>query len=508
MRGNNLGVCKLLARLALLVAIGLPSLANAAGSCTASTLAELKGCAASLGSYDSISLTADIACSGASCCGNNNAPLIDIQRLSNKTLFGNNHRITRGDNQRVCPALLIHDSQNIRIQEVVFDEDAADAPCEVTDDCPNTIRVSDATDVSLSSIDVVSGKAYVIYAWHVDGMELRDSLLINSGIIGFYVGHKDYGNSTRVKVLNSTFVETRTNAIAIEGVTGSQADDNQIVGNRLVGNHWHGLWTAPTGVYPGGQMLIAMADHLVIRDNIIGDGFCENCERHAVTGIELGMPNRPDSLQHIELTNNLVYNNHENSLYLNQGAKADATIRIVGNRLVNNGAAPAVSGAYFASNALLPTRAFLGWETAPTDWTSWQLCAAGSQVVRWCPGSGEAMDGQCALRMINQGASCSDSWRGVWTQGLYRAVGPGVKVYLSSWSRNGSSWTGMTCLVYQNSSHGELGQTCQNLSTEAVWRYGADPLIEATTPAGTAYVAVKFGATSGIVDVDNLRLTW
>lgn len=482
-------------------------------TCNANSVASLKSCVQNIVNYDEISITTNITCNGADCCGTNYAPFLDIiNGKNNKTIRGNGYTITRRDNQRLCNALRLVNINNITISNLNFDEDSADGPCAVGDSCKETIYLYNADSITMDNVKVKNGKAYVVYVWGSDYFTFRNSQITNAGIIGLYVGHIDYAPSRYLSVTGSLFADTRTNAIAIEGVTGMNANDNIISGNTFLRNHYYGLWNDCGGICGGGQIYIAMADHLLVQNNTIGDGFCRNCIQHAVFGFELGYPGRAYALRNVTILSNKVYDQHKYAACLVTGSTIDSTVQLNYNTFVNNGAGITAPGSSQTGNIVKNTRVFRSWESStvwPSGWNTWQLCSTGASIVRWCPGPSEAMDGNCVLRMMTSSLSCNDGWQGIWTQGMYNSVGPNQKVYLSNWSRNGSIWTGKTCLVFLNSSYQELGQVCKDHTLDS-WMYDPDPFIEAVTPTGNAYVAVKFGATAanGYVDLDNARLAW
>ena len=486
---------------------------HAAGTCTAGNIAQLRACADNLSSYDGIALSADMVCTGADCCAGNGGALIGINGLSGKVFDGGGHKILRQANQRTCPAVGISQASNVTVRNAVFDEDLNAAPCDPTDNCVSTVDVSGSSNVTLDTVTVSNGKAYVVRGWGVNGFMVRNAAVLNAGIIGIYVGHDDYAPSYKIGIYNSSIIGSRTNGIAIESANGVQDGDNAIVGNVIEGNHWHGLWRDANGaIFPGGQLLIVMANHLLVKDNSIGDGYCDTCGPNTIGGIELGAAEHPNALHHIQVVNNLIYNQTGNAAYVNQGVNLDSSTSFTGNRSVSNGDVISAPHATLSGNAELPTKLPLTWETPdswPAGWSTWQLCSSGAQVVRWCPGAGEAMGGQCALRLMTASTSCNDGWQGIWTQGAYNPVNPGTTVYLSGWRRNGS-YTGKVCLVFQDGTGTETGATCRDYMPVDQWRYQGAPIVQATAPAGTVTFAVKFALNSayGVADLDNFKVAW
>lgn len=487
--------------------------AHAAGVCIAGDLNQLKACAGNLSSYDGISLSAEMECNGTDCCGSNSGAVVSINGLSGKFLEGNGHRIHRTASQRVCPVVAISQSSGITVRNIVLDEALEAPPCTPTDNCSATIDVSGSSSVTLDYVDVRYGKAYVIHAWGVNGFVVQNSSVLDAGIIGIYVGHDDWAPSRKIGIYNSSIIASRTNGIAIESANGDQDGDNAIVGNVIQGNHWHGLWQdSAGGIYPGGQVYLAMANHLIVKDNSIGNGFCDNCVHNTIGGVELGDSGHPNSVRSIQFVNNLIYNQSGPAAYVNAGVAIDGSISFTGNRSVSNGYGLTVPNAALSNNINVPVRVSMDWEQPgswPAGWSTWQQCSSGAQIVRWCPGSGEAMEGNCALRVMTSTTSCNDGWQGIWTQGAYQKVSPGTTVYLSGWRRNGSL-SGKVCLTFQNASGTEIGMTCSEFGPVAQWRYQGIPIVQAVAPAGTVTVAAKFGLTSanGTADLDSFKLAW
>jgi hypothetical protein len=507
-------------------------LADAATTCTASDLSSLKTCLQHIESYDRISITANISCSGTACCGPNDT-MLEIFGQQNKTIEGNGRTITRTENQRLCMALKLSQSSNLVVRNLTFDEDANDLPCEVADGCKETLYLNNAHHTTIDNVRFLNGKSYVVYLWATDHFKFINSRIENAGIIGLFAGYMGYvpsrpeldAPSHHLTITGSTFIGARTNAIALEGVRGTVAIPNLVKDNVIRSNHHTGLWGPPVcnfGICPGGQVYLADVDHLSFQNNTVADGYCENCWNQVVHAIEIGKMNKPFLLNNAKIENNLLANNNGAGFFLN--SSIDATVQINGNSVLNNknphpdtgdgnihmaagetdGSTKAVPNVFKASQRI---NNFENGSDFPGDWTQWNLCSPGSSIVRWCPGTAEAMEQSCSLRMMTSSFTCG-GLAGVWTQGMYNPIGPNMPIYLNTWSRNGP-WTGQACLVFLNSSFTMLGHSCvsQNLDT---WKFDADPMVSATTPAGTAYFAVKLGAmsSSGFVDVDLVRVAW
>jgi polygalacturonase len=217
------------------------------------------------------------------------------------------------------------------------------------------LHIRTSSDVTLNEMNILNGKSYVIYVQQVNGFSFLNSSLTNSGVLGLYVGH-DSKASTNVRIQNSTFNDNQTNAVALLGVSGSSVTDNMVSNNIFRRNHWRGQWAVAarygTGFTGGGQMYIAQASGLTVSDNLIEDGYCENCfvqQRmgSGVSGIEIAIPSR-NSVTNTLITNNVVNNHDAWGIFVNQGSTLDSSVVISNNQLLNNtvGLKPASTSAF------------------------------------------------------------------------------------------------------------------------------------------------------------------
>jgi|GEM_PF-6172459 len=267
--------------------------AAAEPTCGVVDIATLTECVRSAGRVRRLALKADIACTTATtCCGSGNAALIDALRLRGLVIDGNGHTIRRSAAQRQCAALAIRQTSDVLVKNLTFDEDAASPPCELgTADCASTIDVAASKNVRLDGVRVLSGKGYVVKVGQTEGFAFIRSAIVQAGIIGLYVGHYKFGPSRDVVVLNSSFSNARTGGIALQGAYGTATDPVAILGNRLMDNHWHGLWAVPGikgGITPGGQMLLADGSHIRVAGNVISGAPCGNCNPSTqVSAIEM-----------------------------------------------------------------------------------------------------------------------------------------------------------------------------------------------------------------------------
>lgn len=313
-----------------------------ASDCVVRNLSDLRSCVDSAQGVDRINIQSDLSCTQSNCCPTGGA-LLRLNEVTNLTIEGNGHKLVRSGGHRQCSLLDITQSRNVVLNNWTLDDDAAIAPCVVNDNCPRMLHIRTSSDVTLNEVDVLNGKGYVIYVQQVDGFNFLNSSLTNSGVLGLYVGHSDKA-STNVRIQHSTFNDNQTNALALLGVTGSSVNDNIVSNNIFRRNHWRGQWAVEarygTGFTGGGQMYIAQASGLTIRDNLIEDGYCENCfvqqyMGSGVSGIELAIP-RQNSVTNTLITNNIVNNHDAWGIFVNQGSSLDSSVVISNNILRNN----------------------------------------------------------------------------------------------------------------------------------------------------------------------------
>ncbi|MBK1724787.1 right-handed parallel beta-helix repeat-containing protein [Thiocystis violacea] len=281
----------------------------AAAECSASSLTTLRNCVANIANYSGIVLTQDVTCTtDVDCCGSGNSPLIDLVSTTGKTVRGDGtYRVLkRSAGQRNCS--LIRAGTSTTIRDLVIDEDVNDPPCSPGDGCPSTVMVNGRHNVTLDNVRIFNGKAYVVYVWGSDRFTFRNGEITSAGIIGLYVGHNSYAPSDHLTIENSTFRWARTNAIAIEGVRNSAWDASWISGNQIYQNHLHGLWTCEGKVCPGGQIYLARGEGLVLYNNNIWGGRCDNCAG-GISGIEFGDPYGGVTVNNVTVSTNRIHDN-------------------------------------------------------------------------------------------------------------------------------------------------------------------------------------------------------
>lgn len=182
----------------------------------------------------------------------------------------------------------------------------------------NSIEINNDLTCSASSCCGPNGTALLSIA------NQSDKFLNGSGAVGVYVGQYRSGlPSKHVRIMDSIFAHTRANAIAIEGALPGDADaPNQISGNIFLKNHWYGLWPVPGGgITTGGQLLINATDNIQVINNIIADGYCENCSPNpTVTGIEIGTGTNQEKTSRLTIIGNYFYNLSATAIRVNPGS--------------------------------------------------------------------------------------------------------------------------------------------------------------------------------------------
>lgn len=318
------------------------SVAILASDCVVRSLSDLRSCVDSAQGIERINIQSNLSCTQSTCCPTGGA-LLRFSEVANLTIEGNGHKLIRSGGQRQCSLLDITESRNVVLNNWTLDDDATVAPCVVEDRCPRMLHIRTSSDITLSEMHILNGKSYVIYVQEVDGFNFLNSSLTNSGVLGLYVGH-DSKASTNVRIQNSTFNDNQTNALALLGVSGSSVTDNIVSNNTFRRNHWRGQWAVAarygTGFTGGGQMYIAKAAGLTVSDNLVEDGYCENCfvQRYmgsGVSGIELAIPGQ-NSVKNALITNNVVNNHDAWGIFVNQGSTLDGSVVISNNLLRNN----------------------------------------------------------------------------------------------------------------------------------------------------------------------------
>jgi len=344
-----------------------PALASATSTsqtstCTISDLSSLANCVANRGSYQAFQMTANVSCSGQSCCGSGSGggALINFDGLSGISLSGNGFTLTRHLSAslpaKACPAISASSSSQISISNINIDDDSTIQACAVNDGCTGSIYLNGANGINISGVSIYSAKASAIYAWSSNNVSIDQSTISNAGIIGIYVGDGTYSSvtaSNNIAITNSTISYSQTNGIAFQGVYGT----NRIEKNIIQGNHHHGLWLQPNGLpYDGGQIYIPNASGIAIDNNVIADGYCDNCQNPMVMGLELAGEGALNSLNIYE---NYMYNSYGSALFLDANGQISSNTLVWSNVirgftdfLLNDSGGNTLSGATIGNNSV------------------------------------------------------------------------------------------------------------------------------------------------------------
>jgi hypothetical protein len=213
----------------------------------------------------------------------------------------------------------------------------------------------------MDKVQIYYGKGYVVRVWKTDGFVFNNSLISDAGIIGIYVGHYKFGPSSNVVIDNSIIAHSRTNGIALQGVS-----DALISHSVLSGNHWHGLWgvpNVPNGITTGGQLYVGDGRNIRVIDNIIANGACGNCKPagQVVGPVEVGdIAPPPAGVFGLEIEGNLLLDGVRHAIRHNPGtAILDEQVtnnRAVGFSVLDSESPPAFRSQNDLEQQVIPSR--------------------------------------------------------------------------------------------------------------------------------------------------------
>lgn len=331
-------------------------------TCTISDLPSLANCVNNRSSYQTLQVTANLSCSGQSCCGSGSGggALINLDGSSGISLSGNGFTLTRHLSAslpaKACPAISAASASQVSISNLNIDDDSTIPACGVSDGCTGSIYLNGANGITISGVAIYNAKASAVYAWSSNNVSIDQSTVSNTGIIGIYVGDGTYSPATasnNISITNSTIAYSQTNGIALQGVYGT----NRIENNNIEGNHHHGLWLQPNGLpYDGGQIYIPNASDVAVDNNVIADGYCDNCQNPMVMGLELAGEGTLNSLNIYE---NYMYNSYGSALFLDSGGQIDSSTLVWSNVvrgftdfLLNDSGGTTLSSATIGNNSV------------------------------------------------------------------------------------------------------------------------------------------------------------
>ena len=304
--------------------------------CSAATLWALEDCL-NQWSNKTIELTSNITCSGWDCCKNWWA-IFNLNGKSNVTIYWNGNTFLRTDNQRSCELVSIQNSNNIRFENIVLDDDSRVVWCRVTDNCPRMVHIKSSNNTTFERVEIKNWKWYTLYWDDLDGFTFNNSRFINAWVLWLYIWEAAR-KSTNIKITNSYFWHNSTNAVALRWVTGTNLNTNIISGNTFEDNHhiWQfevapQFWTGFTG---GGQVYLMDLDNLTFRDNIIENWNCLLCKPtgRSVTWLELWDPRVANSVQNVLIENNTIRNNTWWTIHSNDWVTVRDDVVIRNNKL-------------------------------------------------------------------------------------------------------------------------------------------------------------------------------
>ena len=301
--------------------------------CLVNNIQQLREC---LAANENAILNQDITVGASDCDGNG---VIDISNSDGLGIYGQGYRIFREGGQAQCSLIYGNGVSDFTIQDVLLEETPGpDVPPLSTYD--NMLYFINSTNVCLENVEVAHSWGYAIYNRGGDGFKFNNSTLRDSGILGLYIGEEN-NPATNATITNSTFDCNSTNAIAIRGVDGLLIDNNLINDN-----HKLGIFPIPGGFTGGGQVFLFNGTNMVLSNNTIQNGFCQNCVNsgviaNPVVGIEIGASGLTVTNTLIE--NNNILNNTSLAMRKNTNAILNLTTVIRNNTLSGNGFNDAVS---------------------------------------------------------------------------------------------------------------------------------------------------------------------
>jgi len=481
-------------------------------NCIARDMGSLLSCVRNANQYQRIDMAQDIACS-SNCCPNGDA-LVKLDGTQNLEFNGNGHRLLRTSDHRQCGLIDINNALNVGVKNVFLDDDKRVNGCQVDDRCPRMVHVRSSNNIRFDQAHISHGKGYAFYVQGTNGFEFENGTLHNSGVLGMYIGH---GNdaSSNIRISGSTFSDNQTNGLALLGVRGSSITSNLVSNNVFVRNHRRGQWAvAPqfgTGFTGGGQLYIAQAANVTVRDNVVRDGYCENCfvqrkNRSGVSGIEIGLPNKA-SVQHVEVSGNMVTN--QDGFGISQNANsALSDVRILNNQLLNTSSGEHVSGAQKAGNRVINTQRFDSFEGSNDVGSVYQgsvSCSANGAVSRRC--GAQSRFGQCAVQLKLGSADCSSIKAELLGPSI--AVRDGQSVVADGWVQNP---IGRWCVIFRDGSGNKLSEQCKNIrdaQRSDIQSFVGMPGIDARSPAGSrsAQLSVTHSQVGESMMLDDLKLS-
>lgn len=498
--------------------------------CNANTIATLKSCVSGIANYNGIVLTGNITCNSvADCCGPSSTALIDLSTTIGKFVRGNvagsrTRYIKRSMGQGTCSLLKV--GTNMTVRDFTIDEDSADLACTHDLRCPPTVEIL-KSGVIVQNVKIAHAKDSAITVYNTTNFTLTGSEIDNGGIVGVILSHV----VGPVSITNNRFVNTNTNALYTDQISGSAY--NVVVSyNNFTNNHRFGKFPActssGTAICGGGQVLLMRGNNINFHHNTIQDGFCTNCVpgiygyENGVFGIEIGNGSGY-LLSNSKIEYNTIVNNSAQAIFSTppngeQGMTQPSSLYIRYNNAYNNwnfltGGKDtfAVPGATQTSNDIKDRDKSFGAESGSWsgDWSVWNNCGASGTVTQ----SIDSLKGVYALRFQTQ-AVPTCAWPGLWAEGMRTSITGGTIVRMSAWTQNGNIPAGKmkAYIVAFNGANCDnwVGESSENMPSQSIWDFFPFPLITYTTPLTATCVKVRINLSqpNWIGDIDEIRLAY
>ncbi len=481
-------------------------------NCIARDTNGLVACVRNANAYQQIDIANDIQCAD-NCCPNGDA-IIKLSNVHGLQINGHGHRLIRKANQRQCSLLDIQSGSDIAFRNIFLDDDQSVPGCQVSENCPRMVHIKNASNIAFDQTHISHGKGYVVYVQATNGFRFVNGSLHNSGVLGMYIGHGNNA-STNVRITGSTFSDNQTNGLALLGVTGNNVTDNLVADNIFVRNHRKGQWAVlpryGTGFTGGGQLYVAEASNVTVRNNVIKDGFCDNCyiqrqARTGVSGIELGLPNNA-SVSNVEISGNQILNLDGFGISQNSNS-ALRNVSISNNQILNSTSGLHASGVNTANNRIVDTQRFESFESGSAFGNAYRgsvQCSSGGTVQRLC-GNGSRF-GECAVELRLGSADCGGAIAEL--TGSSVSVHDAQSVVADGWVNNP---IGRWCIEFSDASGNSLSDVCKNLSNSGasdVQSFVGLPTIDARAPGGarSAQLRIYHQQSGARMLIDDLKLS-
>jgi len=142
----------------------------------------------------------------------------------------------------------------------------------------------------------------------------------------------------------------------------------------------------------------------------------------------------------------------------------------------------------------------------PSGWTVWHNCAADSAWSVARDAYPAPSGGSWGLRFHTTTFTSSCQYPGAYAQTDKLTALPGREYTVQTWSRNSAN-QGITHLIFFDAQDQQIDAKSVSWTPDA-WQYGADPLLTATSPSGTASLVIRLElwTESAYADVDLLEV--